>query len=86
MRYLSPAGLEKQRPSCAPSWYSSLCLIESEFRAATKSVKRTPKSNGGEGDEERYYVDDPTAQDRLRQFLLQAYEAHEQEVQDAATA
>jgi hypothetical protein len=26
------------------------------------------------------YVEDPTAPDRLREFLLQAYEAHEQEV------
>lgn len=32
------------------------------------------------------YVEDPTAQDRLREFLLQAYEAHEQEVQEAPTA
>ena len=32
------------------------------------------------------YVENPTAQDRFREFLLQAYEAHEQEVQEAATS
>jgi hypothetical protein len=31
------------------------------------------------------YVDNPAAQDRLRDFLLQAYQAHEQEVEQSAT-
>ena len=32
------------------------------------------------------YVENPTAQDRFREFLLQAYEAHEQDVQETATS
>jgi hypothetical protein len=31
------------------------------------------------------YVDNPAAQDRLRDFLLQAYQAHEQKVEQSAT-
>ena len=32
------------------------------------------------------YVDNPAAQDRLREFLLQAYEAHEPEIQHQASS
>ena len=32
------------------------------------------------------YVDNPAAQDRLRDFLLQAYQAHEQEVEHSTTS
>ena len=32
------------------------------------------------------YVDNPVTQDRLRDFLLQAYQAHEQEAEQAATS
>jgi hypothetical protein len=31
------------------------------------------------------YVDNPAAQDRLRDFLLQAYQAHEQKVEQATS-
>lgn len=30
-------------------------------------------------------IDDPAAQDRVREFVLQAYRAHEQEVNEAAS-
>jgi hypothetical protein len=32
------------------------------------------------------YVDNPSAPDRLRDFLLQAYQAHEQEVEPTTTS
>jgi hypothetical protein len=32
------------------------------------------------------YVDNPTAQDRLRDFLLEAYQTHEREVEQTTTS